>query len=216
MRSYLRLGLPPLSRAVHTTAPSFSRTLSFPLLLLFELCLYLPNRLLLSSLAALLLLSLSLSLSLLLRALHIPPSIYAEICTSTSTPSFAIDVLLPAIELESTHSTPYRHRKTILPYHTYNLYKSPPTKQASRRSQQPNTYNYNQQHTPNHKHIHNHNGPPRLPPSQARNLPPRATLHPPRQAQHMGLGSTLRRRRIRLRQRVDRLVAHIQHQQRQQ
>jgi hypothetical protein len=54
-----------------------------------------------------------------------------------------------------------------------------------------------------------HNGPPHLPPRQARNLPPRAALHPPRQAQHLGLGRPVRRRRVRLRQRVDRVVAHV-------
>jgi hypothetical protein len=49
--------------------------------------------------------------------------------------------------------------------------------------------------------------------SKARNLPPRATLHPPRQAQHLGLRGAIRQRRVRLRQRVDRHITHIQHQQ---
>jgi len=57
------------------------------------------------------------------------------------------------------------------------------------------------------------NGPVRDSASKARNLPPRAALHPPRQAQHLGLRSTIRQRRVRLRQRVDRHITHIQHQQ---
>lgn len=132
-----------------------SLALSFPLLLLFELCLYLPNRLLLSSLALLLLLSLSLSLSLLLRALHKQPSIYAEICISTSTPSFAIEVSLQVIELGTTYSTPgYRHRESILLYHTYtsiNILST--TDQASHRPQ-PNTYNRNQVDPATHTSLH--------------------------------------------------------------
>jgi hypothetical protein len=57
------------------------------------------------------------------------------------------------------------------------------------------------------------NGPLRDSASKARDLPPGATLHPPRQAQHLGLGSAIRQRRVRLRQRVNRHITHIQHQQ---
>lgn len=103
----------------------------------------------------LLLLSLSLSLSLLLRALHKQPSIYAEICISTSTPSFAIEVSLQVIELETTYSTPgYRHRESILLYHTYtsiNILST--TDQASHRPQ-PNTYNRNQVDPATHTSLH--------------------------------------------------------------
>jgi len=43
-----------------------------------------------------------------------------------------------------------------------------------------------------------HNGPLRLPPLQIRALPPRAALHPPRQAHHLDLQRPVRRRRVRL------------------
>jgi hypothetical protein len=56
------------------------------------------------------------------------------------------------------------------------------------------------------------NGSLRNPASKARNLPPRATLHPPRQTQYLGLRGAVRQRRVRLRQRVDRHITHIQHQ----